>query len=71
MKFKKRVVRRVADTQAEPKTYAERELQALDKEQPRLEDDPYLNKGCRGCLWAMAVFFLAFLASLVFGKCLR
>lgn len=70
MKFRKRIVRRVTDARSEPKSYAEQVLAEVQKE-PKMEDDPHLNRGCRGCLWAMAVFFAAFIASLVFGKCFR
>lgn len=70
MKFRKKVVRRVRDSGAEPRPYAEKVLEEVAKE-PKMEDDPHLNRGCMGCLWAMAVFFLAFLAALVVGKCSR
>lgn len=70
MKFRKKIVRRVKDAGAEPKPYAEQVMAEVEKE-PKMQDDPHLNRGCRGCLWAMSVFFLAFIASLAFGKCIR
>lgn len=69
-KFKKvRVVRRVREAEPDDgyKSREERELEAARDD--KMEDDPYLSRGCLGCTGATLLFFGALFLALFVQKC--
>lgn len=65
---KYRVHRRLADVLEKKRALQQKPGAAGE---PRMENDPHLNRGCMGCLAATLVFFAALGLSLILGRCSR